>query len=317
MEIKLDPELQALVDEEKALNPPHPVDVPLEALRAGYVQISQAQSLADVACDAVQDLTLPGPAAAIPARLYVPRGKEGKTLAGLIFIHGGGFMIGDLESHDSVCRQLANRAGIRVLALDYRLAPEHKFPAAVEDSVAGARRVLQHAADFGMDASRIAIGGDSAGGNLAAVVCQQLAKAGEPLPAFQLLIYPSTNRTHETESARQLREGVTLDARILEYFVQGYVGGTDADPTDVRLSPGLAPDLAGQPPALVVTAEYDPLRDEGKTYADQLAAAGVAVSYHCCRGLMHNFIMQTARVQAARKAVEDMGDALRAALVQS
>ena len=314
MEIRLDPELQVLVDEEKALNLPHPVDVPLEMLRAGYVQSSQTQSLADIPCDRIEDLKVSGGAEEIAARLYTPKGAGHARTPGLVYIHGGGFMIGNLDSHDSVCRQLANRAGIRVLALDYRLAPEHKFPAAVDDCIAATRWAFDHASALDIEPSRLAIGGDSAGGNLSAVVCNHLSHTPGPLPAFQLLIYPATDWSVETESARQLREGVTLDARIMEYFGEGYLGGTDVDVEDPRLSPAKAKDLSGVPPALVVTAEYDPLRDAGSAYADLLTAAGVPTTYRCYSGLMHNFIMLTARVSSCRQAVDDMGDALRAAL---
>ncbi|XOV86706.1 MAG: alpha/beta hydrolase [Pseudomonadota bacterium] len=315
MEIKLDPELQAVVDAAAAANPnpPHASEVPLEALRAGYAMISAAQSLPDVACREIEDIRVPGGDGEIAARCYTPAGAGDGLLPGLIFIHGGGFMIGNLDSHDSLCRQLANAAGCKVIALDYRLAPEHKFPAAVDDVLAASAWIFEQASTLGLDANRIAIGGDSAGGNLSAVVSNFFTANGGPSICFQLLIYPATNRTVETPSLRDLKEGVTLDARILAYFNDGYFGGVDVQTSDPRISPALAPSHQGVPPAHVVTAEYDPLRDEGKAYADILSAAGVPVTYRCYEGLMHNFVMQTAVVSAARAAVADMAGVLKAA----
>lgn len=313
MEIKLDPELKAVVDAAAEANPnaPHAVEVPLEALRAGYVMISAAQSLPNIPCQSVEDRTVPGADGEIGARVYTPEGAGGDALPGLIFLHGGGFMIGDLDSHDSACRHLCNGAKCRVIAIDYRLAPEHKFPAAVDDALTAVSWICENAAELGLDPARIAVGGDSAGGNLSAIMGNEL---GADKLCFQLLIYPATDRTKETESLRTLKEGVTLDERILEYFNEGYRGGVDVDSADPRVSPALAPEHGKAPPAYIVTAEYDPLRDEGKAYADILEAAGVPVTYVCCEGLMHNFVQQTAVVSAARRAVDDMAAALAKAL---
>ncbi len=315
MEIKLDPELQALVDETAAANPnmPHAVDVPLEILRAGFVRIGQKQSLSDIACEKVEDFQIPS---AIPARAYTPLGAGASKLPCLIFIHGGGFMIGDLDSHDSVCRQIASIAGVKVIALDYRLAPEYKFPVAVDDCIAAAQWICANAVDLKLDAARIAIGGDSAGGNLSAVVCNHFAEQGGPKLAFQLLIYPGIDSSLETESRRELSEGVTLDRRIIEYFSEAYLGGIDFDDNDPRLSPAHAASHSKVPSTHIVTAQYDPLRDEGKVYFDILQAAGVPVTYKCYDGLMlmHNFILQTAVVGACCRAVNDMADVLRWAL---
>jgi acetyl esterase len=316
MEINLDPELQALVDAGNAQNPnpPHAADVPIEALRAGYVMVSQMQSTADIACASITNFEIPGPAGPIGARAYVPHGVMEQVLPAMIFIHGGGFMIGDLDTHDSVCRQLANGAGLKVIALDYRLAPEHKFPAAVDDCLAACAWIHAQAASLNIDPNRIAIGGDSAGGNLAAVVCNHFANNAGPQLAFQLLIYPGIDGRVETESRLNLREGVTLDTRILDYFSDGYTGGVDVDPGDSRIVPSNAPDHRQVPPAHVVTAEYDPLRDEGKAYADQLSTAGVVTSYRCYPGLMHNFILTTAFVSSSRRAIDDMATVLKEAL---
>ena len=314
MAINLDPELQAVTDAANALGRPHGADVPLAALRAGYVIGSQMQGVTDVTCDKIQDLEIPGPASAIPARLYVPAGTGDAKTPGMIFIHGGGFMIGNLDSHDSVCRQLANHGGCRVIAIDYRLAPEHKFPAAVDDVIAAAKWICENAANYNINPERIAIGGDSAGGNLSAVVSNHFSQNNGPKLAFQLLIYPATNRTVETDSLRDLKQGVTLDERMLNYFHDAYFGGTGADPSDPRISPALASDHQRVPPAHIITAEYDPLRDEGRAYYEILKAAGIKVTYHCYPGMMHNFIQQTGAVTSARRAVEEIADIMKTAL---
>lgn len=311
MEINLDPELQAVTDAAAELGSPHAADVPLEALRAGYVMGSQMQSLADVACDKIEDFDIPGPVAAIPARSYTPVGAGDTVMPGMIFIHGGGFMIGDLDSHDSLCRQLANHANCRVVAIDYRLAPENKFPASVDDSIAASKWICENAASLKIDANRIAIGGDSAGGNLSAVVSNHFTETNGPKLAFQLLIYPATNRTVETDSLRDLKEGVTLDEKILSYFNDGYFGGVGTDPADPRISPAMTASHAAVPPAHIITAEYDPLRDEGKAYYEILKAAGVEASYHCYPGMMHNFVQQTAVVTNARLAVEEIAGIMK------
>ena len=311
MEINLDPELQAVTDAAAELGSPHAADVPLEALRAGYVMGSQMQSLADVACDKIEDFDIPGPVAAIPARSYTPVGAGDTVMPGMIFIHGGGFMIGDLDSHDSLCRQLANHANCRVVAIDYRLAPENKFPASVDDSIAASKWICENAASLKSDANRIAIGGDSAGGNLSAVVSNHFTETNGPKLAFQLLIYPATNRTVETDSLRDLKEGVTLDEKILSYFNDGYFGGVGTDPADPRISPAMTASHAAVPPAHIITAEYDPLRDEGKAYYEILKASGVEASYHCYPGMMHNFVQQTAVVTNARLAVEEIAGIMK------
>lgn len=313
MDIQLDPELQAVVDAQNEANPnpPHVTDLPIELFRAGYLMIAQAQALQDIACDEIRDLEVPGAEGPIPARLYTPEGAGDQSLPGLIFVHGGGFMIGDLDTHDSVCRYLANGAGCRVIALDYRLAPEHKFPAAVDDTIAACTHIIDNAADYGMDPARLAMGGDSAGGNLTAVTSNHFAAAGQSPFVLQLLIYPATDRSIETPSRQQLTEGITLDKDTMDYFFDGYLSGTDASIDDPRISPARAASHAGVPRAHVVTAQYDPLRDEGKAYAELLEAAGVKVTYQCYDGLMHNFIMQTAVVSKARQAMDDMAAALK------
>ena len=313
MKIKLDSDLAAVVEAGRAKNPdaPHPADVPLDLLRTGYVLQGQLQATAGLQCETVYDTMIENDDCVVPARVY--RARESKVLdPGLIFIHGGGFTIGDLDSHDSLCRQFAIEASVTVIALNYRLAPEHKFPAAVDDCLAATRHILANAETFRLQPGKIAIAGDSAGGNLSAVVCNELNKAGEPMPACQILIYPATRMVNfETESRRELDTGVTLDKRLIDYFNDMYLGGIDYEEEDPRLNPALVEELSGVPPAHIITAEYDPLRDEGEEYGRLLNQAGVAASYHCYEGLMHNFILQTAVVPAANRAVKDCAGFLR------
>jgi acetyl esterase len=261
----------------------------------------------------IEDRTVPGPAGNLPVRVYTPvDAKDGATLASLVFYHGGGFVIGDLETHDDLCRGLANGSGCRVVAVDYRLAPEHPFPAAVEDCFAATRYVASHASAFGIDPARLAVGGDSAGGNLAAVVSQLAKVEGGPAIAFQLLIYPVTQlgADAETRSMRENGKGYFLEKEGMDWFTRCYA----PDPrhrADPRLSPLLCTDLSGLPPAYVVTAGFDPLRDEGKDYADKLDAAGVPVTYVNYPGMVHGFFSMRGFIPKAREAVSAAAAAIR------
>ena len=223
-------------------------------------------------------------AGGVPSRLYRPNAD--KNLGLLVFYHGGGWVIGGLDSHDSVCRSLANRMGHAVLSVDYRLAPEHRFPAAVEDAMCSLRWAYENAAELGINPDRIAVGGDSAGGNLAAIVCQQ-----RPVPiVFQMLIYPATDMTASFPSHIENAGGPVLTKQAMEWFTNHYMP-TDADRTDPLASPHFAPDsmLKGAPPALIITAELDPLRDEGEEYGRRLIANGVTASVVRYNGMFHSF----------------------------
>ena len=233
-------------------------------------------------------------------------------LPGLVFFHGGGFVIGDLDTHDDLCRCLANGSGCRVVAVDYRLAPEHPFPAAVEDCWAAMKWIAEHASDFGI-AGPIAVGGDSAGGNLAAVVAQ-LAKSEGPRIAFQLLIYPVTQLGGpEMPSMQENAKGYFLERESMQWFTRMYCPDA-AQRSDPRLSPLIAKDLSGLPPAYVATAGFDPLRDEGKAYADKLDAAGVPVTHVNYPGMIHGFFSLRGLIPKAREAVAASAAAVRAAL---
>ncbi len=239
----------------------------------------------------------------LKARLYVPV-AAGVSGAGLIFFHGGAFVVGDLDSHEMICRRLAHAAGMRVLSVEYRLSPKHRFPCAVDDVMAATRWVAAHGDEIGMEAGRLAVGGDSAGGCLAAVVTQQL-KPELQLRA-QLLIYPLTQWVEMTPSQMRLKEGYMLTQAVHNYFKDKYLR-TREDGFDVRASPLLAKDLSGLPPAYIITGGYDPLRDEGKAYADKLAAHGVPVVYREYSDQPHGFFSLTAISHVAKQAIEDAG----------
>jgi acetyl esterase len=251
----------------------------------------------------VEALTVAGMA----SRLYRPSAPSGGLL---VFFHGGGFVVGDLDTHEVPCRFLAERSGAAVLSVDYRLAPENRFPAAVDDALAAFRWAREHASELGADPRRIAVGGDSAGGTLATVVAR-LAD-----PAFQLLIYPGTDWNADTYSRRRFAEGFLLTAEDIAFYRAHYLPD-DAAARDPRASPLLADDLAGMPPGFVVTAGFDPLRDEGEAYAERLAAAGVPVALRREPSLVHGFINAVAISRAAAVATGELAGALRMALVSA
>ncbi len=263
------------------------------------------------ALEAVEDREVPGTKGPIGARLYRPKGGKG-ALPMLVYFHGGGWIFGNLETHDAMCRIVAHEAGCLVAAVDYRLAPEHPFPAGIGDCVAATAWLAENADTIGGDASRLAVGGDSAGGNLAAATCQIARDHGGPAIAFQWLIYPATDFTADNESLRVNGDGYLLTRAAIRWTESRYLSNA-LDRTDPRASPGLAADLSGLPPALVQTAEYDPLRDEGKAYADALAAAGVAAEYIRYDGMIHGFMRMGAIVDRAGVALSDGARALRAA----
>ncbi|MDX3191035.1 alpha/beta hydrolase [Streptomyces sp. MN03-5084-2B] len=260
----------------------------------------------------VREIAVPTPDGDLPATLYTPVGlPEASPL--LVFFHGGGWVIGTRASHDNAVRFLAKHAGIRVLSIEYRLAPEFPFPAATEDALAAFEYAVAKAGDLGADPARIAVGGDSAGGNLAAVTAQQAVRRGGPVPAFQLLIYPATDFARRYRSQDLFAEDLFLTDVHMKWFEGHYVPqGTDL--TDPRLSPLHAEDLRGLPPALVVTAGFDPLRDEGEAYAGKLAAAGVDVALRRHEDLIHGFINFTGVGSRFREALAEMAGALRQAL---
>ncbi len=257
----------------------------------------------------IDDRAAPGPDGPISVRIYTPLTAPAGASAGLVFLHGGGWVAGDLDTHDGLCRRLAESTCARVVAVDYRLAPEHRFPAALLDSLAATRWVADNARALDIDPDRLAIGGDSVGGGLAAAVCQQARREGDLHLALQVLICPILDLAHDTPSRRAFGEGYFISRAALARDLNDYCPG--ADRTEPRLSPGLAPDLGGLPPALVHTAEFDPFRDEGEAYAARLAQAGTRVSTQRHLGMIHYFYALARAIPYGRTASETIGEEFR------
>ncbi|SDJ16889.1 alpha/beta hydrolase [Salimicrobium halophilum] len=258
----------------------------------------------------VEDRTIPGPEGDIPVRVYTPEG-EGPFPA-LVFYHGGGWVIGDLESVDVPCRMIANRSECVVVSVDYRLAPEHKFPAAVDDAYAALRWVASYGKEINVDPSHVAVGGDSAGGNLAAVTSLMARDRQEFSVSYQMLIYPVTNYSFETESYKENADDYLLTKDSMQYFWNHYLL-KDRDGSSAYASPLLVEDLSDLPPAFVVTAGYDPLRDEGEAYAERLRTAGVDVEYHKYDGMIHGFFWMPGVLDDGRDCIERASAALKQA----
>jgi acetyl esterase len=257
-----------------------------------------------------RDLEIPGPRGPIPARLY--RSAKSGTLPVLVFFHGGGWVVGNIESHDGMCRHLANRTEGAVVSVDYRMGPEHRFPAAVDDCVAATAWTADNAAALGIDPARLAVGGDSAGGNLAAVVSLVVRDKGAPRIAYQVLIYPATDAAMRHESIARYAEGYVLTRATMRWFYEQYLASPE-EAEDWRVSPLLAPDLSRLPPAFVLTAGYDPLCDEGDAYVQRLAAAGVPVTHRRFPGQVHGFAMNGKVIRAAAPALDEIAAALKQA----
>ncbi|WP_462411763.1 alpha/beta hydrolase [Neobacillus sp. Marseille-QA0830] len=302
----LDPQTKLVLDQLAAAEAPPLETLPPEVARQMFV-MPQGE-LEEVG--KVSDRTIPGPATDIPVRVYYPKAQQ-TSYPALVFYHGGGWVVGNIETHDSVCRTLTNLADCITISVDYRLAPEHKFPAAVEDAYAAVKYVYDHAEEFQIDRARIAIGGDSAGGNLAAVVANLAKEKSEPSICYQLLIYPSTNLGGEpTVSMQENSEGYFLEKGTMEWFRDCYLN-SEADKQNPLASPMLFDDFKGLPSALVITAEYDPLRDEGEAYAEKLADSGVEVETVRYDGTIHGFVSMAAVLDVGKAALEKAGTALR------
>jgi len=263
----------------------------------------------------VEEITVPGAAGPLGARLYVPDGA-GERSGLLVYFHGGGFVICDLETHDNTCRFLAGEAGVRVLAVDYRRAPEHPFPAAIEDALAAFRFAASHASELGADSARVAVGGDSAGGNLAAGVALFTAGDDGPAAAFQLLFYPWLDLSCKRDSYGLFGDGFLLTEGQLDWY-KGHYLLEASEAVDTRCSPLLATELSGLAPAYIATAGFDPLRDEGEDYARRLCAAGVPTALRRHRGLIHAFVNMAGVGHAGRDALLDAAGALRVGLAMA
>ena len=260
----------------------------------------------------VSDLSIPGPAGDIPARHYRPASSGPAPL--LVFFHGGGWVIGDLDSYDALCRLICRDAAIHVLAIDYRLAPEHPAPAGLDDAYAAFRWAYEHAAELGATPGKVAVGGDSAGGNLATVVSQMTRADGGPAPVLQWLIYPRTDCTARTRSLTLFADGFLLTKHDIDWFDANYLTDSDCEPSDPRVSPLLAESLAGLPPALITVAGFDPLRDEGAQYADALRAARTEVDFRSMKSLSHGFVNLFPLGGGSAVATTELISALRAHL---
>jgi acetyl esterase len=279
-----------------------------QQLRALYAALSLP---VDIAVAHVEDRTIPGPAGTeIPVRIYRPAGDAPKPA--IVYYHGGGWVIGGLNTHDGTCRAFANALDAVVVSVDYRLAPEHPYPAPVDDAFAALQWVSAQATDLGADAARIAVAGDSAGGNLAAVVAQMARDAGGPSLCFQLLVYPVTDYEFDSRSMNDNAEGYFLTRDAMKWFYSHYLN-EPSEGANPRVSPLRAPDLSGLPPAYVVTAEFDPLRDQGIAYATALADAGTPVASCTYEGMFHGFLSLVEWIDAGKVAFDDAVEALNAA----
>jgi acetyl esterase len=309
----LDPQVKALLDGMAAnTDVPRMIDLPPEGAREMYRAMAAQLDAQGTPIGKTEDRTIPGPAGEIPIRIYTPVAAGGAALPVLVYFHGGGWVIGDLETHDALCRTFANESGCKVIAVDYRLAPEHRFPSAVDDALAAVQWVEANASSIGVDPNRIAVAGDSAGGNLAAVVAQLARDAKGPQIAYQVLIYPVTDTDTETGSYQAFGTGHFLERDGMVWFIDHYAG--EGDRADPRLAPLKAASLAGLPPAYVVTAGFDVLRDEGRAYAEALKAAGVPVEYVNYDGMIHGFFNLQAVLDVGRDAVKAAAKALKEAL---
>lgn len=307
----LDPQAQALIDLmiSKGIPPAHLL-TPQEARKA-YVERRFFSQPDPETVGMVQDFMIPGPGGTIEARMYRPIGaSSGNILPVLMYFHGGGHVIGDIDTHDSLCRQLCNRSGCAVVSVDYRLAPEHPFPAAFDDCLAATQWVHSQASALEINPARIAVGGDSAGGQLAAAVSLAIRDAGDFSLAFQLLIYPVTNMHEASASVSEKNKGYLLTKASLDYYYGHYVP-EGQDRRDWRISPLLAKSHADLPPALVLLAGEDPLVDEGRAYADKLSAAGVPTQVVCFERQIHGFLPMGRILDEANTAVSLCASVLR------
>jgi acetyl esterase len=308
MPVTLDPDAATVYKVfQESGRPPYETVTPQEA-RELYLKGCQAASPEPPELASIAPLEIPSPHGAIPARVYTPQRRRDKSglAPALVFFHGGGWVIGNLDTHDVACQKLAHEGEMIVIAVDYRLAPEHKFPAAVEDAITATQWIAANATRLGIDASRLAIGGDSAGGNLAAVVALSARETGGPAIAGQLLVYPATDFTMRYPSHSEPETSVLLTHSVIRWFRDHYLNGP-ADGDDWRASPARAKTLANLPAAYVLTAGADPLRDEGADYAQRMKDAGVAVTYRHFPGQFHGFFTMGKFLEQSNVAISEIG----------
>jgi acetyl esterase len=306
----LDARAKRFLDTLAALNPPSALSLTAVERREALKHLLSFSGQSE-AVTAVENRALPGPSGAIAVRLYTPaQAQAAETLAGLIYFHGGGLVAGSLDTHDPICRSLANSSGCRVLSVDYRLGPENPFPAAIEDGCAATAWIAAHARELDLDPGRLGISGDSAGATLAAVVCQMLARSPQRSLTFQFLLCPIMDFAAESASRRAFARGYLVDRETLEHDLKHYLRAA-VDPTDPRVSPLRRADLSALPPTIIHTAECDPLRDEGRAYAERLETAGVRTLYRCHPGMIHLFYGMRGLIPYAGVAFAQMGADIR------
>jgi acetyl esterase/lipase len=311
--VPLDPDAKRFLDMAAAAGMPDVTQLTPSEMREAFRRLAQMVDAKDVPIGRIENAELPGPAGPLPIRIYTPHLSAAGQLPGLVYFHGGGGVFGSIETHEGLCRMLANASGCRVISVEYRLAPEHKFPAAVEDSYAAVTGAIAHASELAIDPERVAVGGDSGGGGLAAAVCQRAKQNDGPKIALQFLLYPALDMSRETESRRAFANGYFLDKATIDWIVE-HLCPSGLDLKDPRLSPLCAENVSGLPPAHIHTAEFDPLRSEGEAYAHRLQRAGVAVRYTCHPGMIHHFYGMAGAIPYARVAIEQTGAAIRRSL---
>lgn len=298
----LDPLVKAFLDQMKAVPGPKMSEAGPQIARATFDGLMQMVGPKDVPVGGTRNVVVPSATGGIPIRVYSPVASGNEPMPALVYFHGGGFVIGNIESHDGLCRMMANEGGFRVISVDYRLAPEHKYPAAFDDCFAALGWVVANAAEIGVDANRIAVGGESAGGALAAEVAQAAKAKGGLNLAAQMLLFPVTQIGEETSSIREFAVGYFLEKETLDWFYDCYLPA-GADKNDAKISPLRAKDLSGLPPAYIMLGGFDPLHDEGMQYADKLRACGVKVTVADHSDMVHCFIYLQAVLPQAHEAL--------------
>lgn len=313
--MKIDPQAQLVLDIAKEKGLPSLDQLSPNDAKAAYEARAQALAGDEIPVGMVEDISADGSLGAIPLRIYRPQNQR-ENCPVLVYYHGGGWVVGSPASHDKLCRAICDKGHMIVVSVDYRMGPDDVFPAAVLDSYDALNWTVDHIGEYGGDASRIAVGGDSAGGNLSAVTCLMALEKGSYMPVFQWLIYPATNMHMITRSHEDLRDGYFLTRELMTWFQGHYLPDTAAR-DDWRASPSKAASHEGLPPALVITAGFDPLRDEGEAYAGQLDAANVDVTYRCYEGMTHGFINLGGIIDKAHEATDEGVAALTQAFSQN
>jgi acetyl esterase len=307
----LEPRVKRFLDILAAGNPPDARTTSVDARRQSLAALMQLSG-PKIPLGHVEDIVLPLSHAPLRARIYSPLGLEAPA-PGLIYFHGGGLIAGSIDTHDAIARALADAGAVRVISVDYRLAPEARFPAALEDARAAVEYIGRHCVDFGLDPARLGICGDSAGATLVAATCQAMLRTGGPPLALQLLLCPILDYSRRSASREQLSSGYLVDEATLDHDLLHYLP-PEVQPNDPRVSPLLAQDLTGTPHTIIHTAEFDPLRDEGHDYFQRLSQANIEVAYTCHPGMIHLFYGLGGVIPYARTAFKQIGAEVRAAL---